>query len=290
MAQDYDVVLKLLFRSQSSQAVQEIAGGPVKRWLDKELPAIRNTRADLIGETIGGEFVHLEFMSENQKFFDLRMAGYYVEIYQGCGTHPHQALVYVGRNKLRMSGHFKSPTLSFRFRVVDLRTMNGERFLDSAAVGDQILAVLMRLKNPRKAIRRVLATIATLAARDREEALGQLMVICGLRGIETKVEEEIRKVPVLNSLLDHKVLGREFKKGREQGRNEGLEQGLEQGLERGRIEGEAKLLRRILEYRFKRLPKWATDKLATATPAQIEEWGKRLLEEESLAAIFGRNQ
>jgi len=39
MAQDYDVVLKLLFRSQSSQAVREIAGAPVKRWLDKELPS-----------------------------------------------------------------------------------------------------------------------------------------------------------------------------------------------------------------------------------------------------------
>ena len=69
MAQDYDVVLKLLFRSQSSQAVREIAGGPVKRWLDKELPAIRNTRADLLGETLAGDIVHLEFMSVNQKFF-----------------------------------------------------------------------------------------------------------------------------------------------------------------------------------------------------------------------------
>ena len=45
MAQDYDVVLKVLFRGGTSRAVQEIAGGPVKRWLDKELPAIRNTRA-----------------------------------------------------------------------------------------------------------------------------------------------------------------------------------------------------------------------------------------------------
>jgi len=108
MAQDYDVVLKLLFRSKSSQAVREIAGGAVKRWLDKELPAIRNTRADLIAETIGGEIVHLEFMSENQKFFELRMAGYYVEIYRAWGRHPRQALVYVGRPKLRMSGHFKS--------------------------------------------------------------------------------------------------------------------------------------------------------------------------------------
>jgi hypothetical protein len=107
MAQEYDVVLKLLFRNKSSQAVPENAGGPVKRWLDKELPAIRNTRADLIGETVGGESVHLEFMSVNQKFIDLRMAGYYVEIYQACGRHPLQALVCVGREKLRMRGHFK---------------------------------------------------------------------------------------------------------------------------------------------------------------------------------------
>src|SRR5713226_5752538 len=159
MAQDYDVVLKLLFRSKSTQAVREIVGGPVKRWLDKELPAIRNTRADLLGETVGGEFVHLEFMSVNQKFIELRMAGYYVEIYQACGRHPLQALVYVGREKLRMGGHFKSPTLRTG------RELDGGRFLESDVVGDQILSVLMRLKNPRKAVRRILATIATLDAR-----------------------------------------------------------------------------------------------------------------------------
>ena len=272
MAQEYDVVLKLLFRSKTSRTVREIAGCPVMRWLDKELPAIRNTRADLVGETIGGEIVHLEFMSVNQRFFELRMAGYYAEIYQASGRHPHQALVYVGREKLRMSGHFKSPTLNFRFRVVE-HELNGERFLDSDEAGDQILALLMRLKNPTGAIRRVLATIATLDARARGDMLGELRVICGLRGIETKVEEEIRTVPVLNSLLDHKVLGREFKKG----------------LEQGRKEGEAKMLRRRLEFRFRKLPKWVADKLATATPAQIEEWQERLFEKKSLAAIFDRD-
>ena len=83
-------------------------------------------------------------------------------------------------------------------------------------------------------------------------------------------------MPVLDSMLDHKILGREFKKG------------LEQGLEQGRHEGEAKVLRRLLERRFKKLPKWVTDKLATATTAQLEEWEGRFVEEKSLAAIFGR--
>jgi hypothetical protein len=278
MAQDYDVVLKLLFRAESSQAVREIAGSTVKRWLDKELPAIRNTRADLIGEISGGEIVHLEFMSVNQKLMALRMAGYYVEIYQAWGRHPRQALVYVGREKLRMSGHFQSPTLSFRFRLVDLRDMDGRRFLNSGYVGDQILAVLMRLKNRREAIRRILATIAALDARAREEALGQLVVICGLRRITAEVEEEVRKVPVLDSLLDHKILGREFKKGLAQGRQE------------GEARGEAKLLRRQLEYRFKKLPKWVTEKLATGTTSEIEAWAEGLFEEKSLAAIFGRER
>jgi hypothetical protein len=117
MAQDYDVALKLLFRSKSSQAVREIAGGPVKRWLDKELPAIRNTRADLFGETIGGEFVHLEFMSENQTLFELRMVGYYAEIYQALGRHPRQVLVYVGRAKLRMRGYFRSQEPHAQFPI-----------------------------------------------------------------------------------------------------------------------------------------------------------------------------
>ena len=52
-------------------------------------------------------------------------------------------------------------------------------------------------------------------------------------------------MPVTESLLDHKVLGREFKKG----------------LQQGEARGEAKMLRRQLEYRFKKLPKWVTDKL-----------------------------
>ena len=88
-------------------------------------------------------------------------------------------------------------------------------------------------------------------------------------------------MPVLDSLLDHKVLGHEFKKG--------LAQGLEQGLEQGRNEGEAALLRRLLEHRFQKLPKWVDRKLANATTAQLEEWGERFAKRKSLAAIFDRD-
>lgn len=36
-----------------------------------------------------------------------------------------------------MKSRYKSPTMSFRYSLVDIRTLNGERFLASAEVGDQ---------------------------------------------------------------------------------------------------------------------------------------------------------
>ncbi len=136
----------------------------------------------------------------------------------------------------------------------------------------------MRLKNRGSAIRKILDGIATLREGQRAEALSQLLTIAPLRRLEVKIEQEIRKVPVLNSLLENRVLGREFKKG--------LEQGLEQGREEGREEGKAELLRHLLVRRFKKLPKWAEDKLGKATALQLEAWGNRLLEAKTLREVF----
>jgi len=58
-------------------------------------------------------------------------------------------------------------------------------------------------------------------------------------------------------------------------------QGEARGEARGEAKGEAKMLRLQLEYRFKKLPKWATDRLASAMPLRSKSGEKRLLEEES---------
>jgi flagellar biosynthesis/type III secretory pathway protein FliH len=67
----------------------------------------------------------------------------------------------------------------------------------------------------------------------------------------TVVEQEARKVPILNDILDNKVLGREYKRGHQDGVQEGIEQGIEQGreqsLEQGVQQGELTIVRRLIE-------------------------------------------
>jgi len=60
----------------------------------------------------------------------------------------------------------------------------------------------------------------------------------------------------------------------------------EEGRVEGRVEGGAAVLLRQLKRRFGPLPDWVAPRLAAASPAQLEQWADRLLEAESLAAVF----
>jgi len=73
-------------------------------------------------------------------------------------------------------------------------------------------------------------------------------------------------MPILNNILDHEVLGREYKRGLQQGRQEGVQ------------EGELILLRSLIEKRFGPLPKWADEKLSKLSEKEVKELGLRLFD------------
>ena len=68
------------------------------------------------------------------------------------------------------------------------------------------------------------------------------------------------------------------KKERQEGRQEGR-------LE-GRLEGFAGLLRMQLAFKFGDLPPWVDEQLASATDAQLGEWGTQMLTATSLDELF----
>jgi hypothetical protein len=116
--------------------------------------------------------------------------------------------------------------------------------------------------------------IAGLAAAEREAAFTQLLLLAGLRRLEETVEREIQRMPVYIDLLENKVLGPAFKKG------------LEEGELKGKLEGELKILRRQIEKRFGPIPKWAAERLAARSAAQLEELGDRILEVTSIEDLL----
>jgi hypothetical protein len=65
-------------------------------------------------------------------------------------------------------------------------------------------------------------------------------------------------------------------------RQEGLLEAVVQAV----VQGEAKLLRKLLERRFGDLPMWVSDKLSSAGEQDLERWGEAVLTEPTLDAVF----
>jgi flagellar biosynthesis/type III secretory pathway protein FliH len=74
--------------------------------------------------------------------------------------------------------------------------------------------------------------------------------------------------------------------GREEGREEGRQEGRQEGRREGRQEGEALLLQRLLARRFGPLPAAIVERIAAASPTDLERWGDRVLDAVSLEAVF----
>jgi hypothetical protein len=161
-----------------------------------------------------------------------------------------------------MESELRGDDVWFRYRAVDIRDLDGDRLLESQEVGDTVIAILARLRDHKDAVRRILERIAGLVAAERETALGQLLILAGLRHFEETVEREARKMPILNDILDNKVLGREFKRG------------------------ELTVLRRQIERRFGAIPSWAEERLAGRSPADLEDLSVRVLDAQSLEDLL----
>jgi len=133
--------------------------------------------------------------------------------------------------------------------------------LENPDVGDNVIPILTRLRDQREAIRTIVGRIAELPPGDRDAMLSRL-------------EEEARQMPLMDSILDNKVLGREYKRG------------LAEGKAEGKAEGEMTILRSQIEKRFGTLPQWAEEELHSRSTDELVELGLRILEAPTLEDLL----
>jgi hypothetical protein len=173
-----------------------------------------------------------------------------------------------------MSNELMLPGLSFQYRAVDIRELDGERLCESSAIGDNVVAILARWPDGKEAVRRILRRIAAFEPANRGKALAQVLILAGLRSLATEVEKEARHMPILNDIIDHPVLGREYTRGLQEGRQEGKQ------------EGELNLFRHLLVKRFGPIPAWAEQRLAQCPVDEIERLGERFFDVSSLEELL----
>ena len=179
---EYDIALKSILMRRTGSLLTRITGLKVERWHNTEFPEVRNQRADLMGATAEGEFVHVELQSTNDSDMAQRMLEYSAAANRAFGRFPHQLVLYVGGAPARMGNHLSGPGISYEFSVFDIRELDSEVLLESPDLGDNIVAIPGRLAGD--SVRRILKRIAENNPDQRARAISELMLLAGLRATE----------------------------------------------------------------------------------------------------------
>jgi hypothetical protein len=268
--QAYDIALKLLLQGPARLTMRELTGTAIEKWLDVELPKVQNLRLDLLGRTTGGELIHFELQSSNDGAMALRMIEYALGVRRLFGQFPRQILLYVGEAPMRMENRLDGPDWFFQYRLIDIRSLDGERLMESGDVGDNVIAILARVRDDKEAVHKIMERLGGLARAERETALAQLTILAGLRRLAKTVERETRNMPIDLDIRDHETLGPLFQAERQEGRQE----------------GDIAILRRLIEKRFGALPGWAAEKLAGLSTTELEELSERVLDVRSVEELL----
>ncbi|MDO9049697.1 MAG: DUF4351 domain-containing protein, partial [Methylobacter sp.] len=100
-----------------------------------------------------------------------------------------------------------------------------------------------------------------------------------IRAVVLRQSKHALVLPKVNDLKELKMsLAERFDEWAKEHEQKGIEKGIEKG--------EALLLQRLLVRRFGALPNEMVTQIATATTGQLETWGDRVLDAETLDDVF----
>ncbi|MBF0421220.1 MAG: DUF4351 domain-containing protein, partial [Magnetococcales bacterium] len=191
-----------------------------------------------------------------------------------------------GLKEWQTGSSIEEPNLSFRYEVIDIRSIDCRELLDSPSLEENILAILCRIDNQKEVIQEILYRISELPVKARADALTKLVILSRLRRLETVVKTEAEEMSLTFNVMENDVLRPLFMKAQMDSEQIGIQIGEQRGEQRGRREEGASILTRLLQRRFGVIPAWANEKITKADLSSLEEWSLRIFDAQSLDDVF----
>lgn len=323
MSIDHDRGYKLLFSHPRLVRDLLVEFVPVARSETLNLASLQRVNGSYVsdsGETRHGDVVWkvrladqwlyiyllLEFQSESDTWMALRIQVYVGLLYQDLvrqrelsqdGKLPPvlPVVLYNGATRWRAATDLAEllsaapPNIQFlqpaqRYLLID----EGEFDAEGLDAKTNLAAALFRLERSRAEDMQPLLLRLTewLAAPEDiplRRAFATFVVWLLRRKVKDTTIPDMKDLPEVQNMLAERRLD-----WWEEWMREGEAKGLKKGLEKGRIEGEARLLHRLLVQRFGRLPDWVEEKLVTATEEDILRWGEGVVDARTLDQLLVR--
>jgi hypothetical protein len=283
----YDRVLKDLFQQDRPSLLDSVTGGVrVKKFLNVEFTRMMERRADLVALLDNDVLLNFEIQGQNAEI-RYRSGHYCLLIAEEHQRPVRQVVLYVGEEKMQMKSRLDAGSTKVELEIIDIREFDAKVFLRSGRPGD--LALAMLAKGGIERLTEILQKAVKLSGRARERVFTQLLLLMDLRKVPGKYKMEVKNMawPYID-ISKNEILSEWLQAAEAKAMARGMAEGEARGEARGEAKARVEMLRGLLQTKFGKLPKWASQRLQSADQTQIDLWAKNTLSAQDLEGAIGK--
>jgi hypothetical protein len=224
----FDPILKEIF-SEAIGTIYYLATGKKigkkVKVISAEISLVKTFRPDILVEA-DGELIQVEIQAQQDKSLPKGMFRYYYAISEKYKKEPTQIVLFVGKGNPPPS-EFKTPKLTLKYEVLDMKKIDPDVFVKSKKPGEVIVGILAgKFKDKPKIIKKVKKRIVEILKNEEKiiKYIDSISFLVGLFDIEVKVKPMPIQVDIRKTFL--------YKWGEKEGEKRGIEKGLKEGLKR----------------------------------------------------------
>jgi hypothetical protein len=222
----FDPILKEIFPEAIGTIYYLAIGrkiGKKVRVILAEISLVKTFRPDILVEA-DGEIIQVEIQAQQDKTLPYRMFRYYYAIVEKYKREPTQIVLFVGKGNPPPS-EFKTPKLTLKYEVLDMKKIDPDVFIRSKKPGEVIVGILAgKFKDKPEIIRKVKKRIVEILKNEEKiiKYIDSISFLAGLFDIEINVKPMPIQVDIRKTFL--------YKWGKDEGLKEGKQEGLKEAI------------------------------------------------------------
>jgi len=229
----FDPILKEIFSEAIGTIYYLATGEKIEKKvkvISAEISLVKTFRPDILVEA-DGKIIQVEIQAQQDKTLPHRMFRYYYAIVEKYKREPTQIVLFLGKGNPPPS-EYKTPRLTLRYEVLDMKKIDPEVFIRSKKPGEVIVGILAgKFKDKPEIIRKVKKRIVEILKNEEKiiKYIDSISFLAGLFDIEIKVKPMPIQVDIRKTFL--------YKWGKEEGLKEGKQKGIIKGIKQGKQDG-----------------------------------------------------
>lgn len=236
-----DITTKETIRAITEDIAIYILGLDISdvEFVDKELQRVEKREADIVATCkIDGiaSILHLEIQNDNDATMHKRMLRYYSDIVMRFDPLPiHQYVIYIGKANLTMHDQIQSEAIDYRYSMIDMHTIDCEKFLQMDTPDALVLSILCDFKGQDEfeLLMHLTSRLKTLTGED-EHRFGKYMLMMETLSENRDLKEKLKKAEEMLRTITMEQLP-------------SYELGMERGMREGKLEGKLETAKTMIK-------------------------------------------